>query len=118
MSGIGGNICSQCGGFKTIWYKVEVFTAEDVKQGKTAPSSVSKKPFPLCPGHPEPVPKHDGQLNKEGTHNVYPNNFNGVGISGEGGAIGLSAQEALSLLAWLKQEEANLQTLAEEEKKQ
>lgn len=61
------------------------------------------------------TPKHDGRLNEEGTHNVYPNNFGGVVIHANDAITWMSAKEALSLLAWLKQEESELQRLAKEQ---
>lgn len=109
---ISANICGQCGGVKRIDWTISFEECQPVEM-RFDPASLANY-WRLCPGHPEPVSKHDGQLNEEGTHNVYPNNFNGIGISGEGGTIGLPAKEALSLLAWLKQEEDNLHKMAEQ----
>jgi len=102
--------CTQC------WTQFDMIKIERILLSKEAGKTVylDRSIIQQCPVcHPEPALKHDGSLNADGTHNVYPNNFNG--ISGEGGAIGLSAREAISLLAWLKQEEVELERLAKQE---
>lgn len=75
-------------------------------------------PIRLCLGHPEPAPKHDGKLDGDGDAKVQY----GAAYPGERGiyvvdttdddSVYLSPAQALSLLAWLKQEEAELQRLA------
>jgi len=62
----------------------------------------------------QPVEKHDGQLNDDDTHHVYYNNFLGIAIATSTG-IPVTAREALSLLAWLRQEEETLEKLAKEQ---
>lgn len=57
-------------------------------------------------------PSHDGQLNKEGTHNVYYNNFDGVAIHANDAITWMVAKEALSLLTWLQQEKPTLEQMA------
>lgn len=72
--------------------------------------------------------KHDGKLDKRGdyavgySHVTIGMNTNyssiygkGVAISGVDDLVSLTAQEALSLLAWLKQEQGVLEKLAKEQ---
>ena len=77
-------------------------------------------------GIPDDEPKHDGWLNKQKDYNIdYGESWDkGILIAdysdhyGETRYLRMPAKEALSLLAWLKQEESTLQKLVEEEKKQ
>jgi len=70
-----------------------------------------------CTKKPDPAQKHDGRLNEDGTHNVYPNNFGGIAIHANDGITWMTAKEALSLLAWLRQEEEKLQGQAKEQER-
>lgn len=68
---------------------------------------------------PEPAPKYDGNLDRDGDAKVQY----GAAYPGESGiyvidttgddAVYLSAEQALSLLAWLKQNEPELRRLVE-----
>lgn len=62
----------------------------------------------------EPAPKHDGILDEFGSAQVRMREHD-VLIQDIIDEVELDAAQALSLLAWLKQEEANLQKLVEEE---
>ncbi len=116
-------ICAQCGG--AISWIVEV--------DRSLPGrSISREPSPnfkLCPGHPKPVPKHDGRLDtREDDHQARVtlqdnylqwDNTKLVSLSGGHGDIEASCcyldpAQALSLLAWLKQEEECLKKLVGE----
>lgn len=113
--------CKQCGGV-TSW------TVEIDRSLSDRP--ISYEPplnFKLCPGHPKPVTQHDGRLDtREDDHQARVtlqenylqwDNTKIVSISGGHGDIEASCcyldpAQALSLLAWLKQEEESLKRLA------
>jgi len=64
----------------------------------------------------EPTPKHDGTLDEEGNATVKIDEYPQVFIANRyTEAICLTPKQALSLLAWLKQEEATLETLVKEQ---
>lgn len=115
-------ICAQCGG--AISWIVEI--------DRSLPDrSISCEPplnFRLCPGHPKPVPTHDGRLDtrfddmhaRVTLENNYVTWDNAIPkivcLSGGHGDIEASCcyldpSQALSLLAWLKQEEEGLKKL-------
>lgn len=76
----------------------------------------------ICRGH-EPAQKHDGWLNEQKDYNVDYGESGDKGIVitdfsdryGETQYLRMPAQAVLSLLVWLKQEEAELQRLAKEQ---
>lgn len=112
------NVCSQCGGIKRVDWTISFEECRPVEM-RFEPASLAGN-WRLCPGHPEPVRKHDGILDarsqyfryvlltNEGDRQVVimDNTFDGFGIT---------PAQALSLLAWLKQEESELQRLAKEQ---
>lgn len=119
------NHCAQCGGVTLIdYYRTPKAELMEARQGLLPPLV-----FLLCPGHP--AEKHDGQLDSY-DRTEYPQasfhafakmeqNENGshlyiYGGYGDGDAcdISLDAKQALSLLAWLQQEESALKQLAQE----
>ena len=124
MSEQENNLCETCGGLKRIAYTIEF--------RECAPHSISVNPgqftapFKLCPGHPEPTPKHDGGLGND-LRVHYDDNlddpwdlankatYKGVRVSNPYGYMPLTPAQALLLLAWLRQEEVKLQRLAKEQ---
>jgi hypothetical protein len=58
--------------------------------------------------------KHDGTLDEHDTIHVYYNNFDGIAISA-GEPVWLTAKQALSLFAWLQQEQPTLERLVKTE---
>lgn len=117
------NVCETCGGYKTIWYKVDLVMKGGPEQTVVPSQGVlTTTPFNLCPGHPEPAPKHDGKMSDYAF--VKVNEYPSVEIASKGDeeatlsyyeAVHISPKEALSLLDWLRQEEQELQRLAKEQ---
>lgn len=105
------NVCETCGGYKTIWYKVDLVMKGGPEQTVVPSQGVlTTTPFNLCPGHPEPAPKHDGQLDKEEDSRVYYNYKREIVVLAGGSSPSfLTPKEALSLLAWLLQEKEALE---------
>ena len=73
-----------------------------------------------CADGPMPVSKHDGKLDKDGDAKVqygaaYPGEEGVYVIDVSHDAVYLNPSQALSLLAWLQQEEAKLHRLAKEQ---
>jgi hypothetical protein len=118
MSEQESNVCAICGGMLRIDYTIEF--------RECMPHSISVEPnqvvvpgMRLCPGHPEPAPKHDGKLDEDGSATVWYDNIyshvRGVLIDDSRGVCAyLEPKQSLSLLAWLEQERGELQRLAEE----
>ena len=114
------NICPRCGGVKRVEYVIIFVDGVPYEMRIDAQDLPTETGWHLCPGHPEPAQRHDGNLNTESTHNVYYNNFGGVAIHANDAApdtsvTWMSASEALSLLAWLQQERDALARLAKEQ---
>ena len=118
------NICTICGGVKRVDWTISFEQCHPVEM-HFDPASLAGD-WRLCPGHPEPAQKHDGRLDEEGNAIVEidpralvvisnqhetPDMF--IGKSHE--SVYLTFEQALSLLVWLKQEEAELQRLAKEQ---
>lgn len=106
-------LCEKCNGFTRL--PPQYVLEEMGRHGQS--------PF-MCPGHalelsPESMPKHDGQLDKENkTRVLLDREDNQVHIEDVWtDGISFEPAQALSLLAWLKQEEPELRKLVEEEKK-
>ncbi len=116
------NICEICGGVKRIEYTIGFVEG--------APHDMRVEPHELpvawrmCFGHPEPAQKHDGDLGHNASVWIEDEQHitadgetfytKYVKISDKVRCVGLIPKEALSLLAWLKQEEAELRRLSEE----
>jgi hypothetical protein len=113
-------ICEQCGG--AISWIVEI---DRSLPNQLVPCTPPLN-FNLCLGHPKPATKHDGRLDdREDDHqarvtlqdNYFQwDNTKIVSISGGHGDIEASCcyldpAQALSLLAWLRQEEETLKKL-------
>lgn len=110
--------CDTCGGLKNVTFPIA--------QTKGMEPARAFQPFTytLCPGHP--MPKHDGRLGGE-EHEAQTVDYRQLGhghtyislryddSSRREDDIWLSPKQALSLLAWLKQEEQTLQELAKEQ---
>lgn len=118
---IDSNTCKQCGGILRLEYVIgfEDGRPHDI-QVKPDPMPT---PFRLCFGHFD-QPKHDGKLDKYNEvayGDVYANlklgwgYTRGILINGYDESISLEPKSALSLLAWLKQEETALEKLVEEQ---
>lgn len=113
------NTCKICGGVKRVDWTISFEECHPVEM-RFDPASLAGN-WRLCPGHPEPAPKHDGNLDRDGDAKVQY----GAAYPGESGVyiidttddddVYLGAEQALSLLAWLKQEESELQRLAKEQ---
>jgi len=117
------NICEQCGGSKTIWFKVEAITKADLEKRIELAENKSTTPFKICHGHPEPTIKHDGNLG-DGARVCQDNDFRGpiVVIRGKYNndigpedAVSLPYKQFLSLLAWGEQNRATMEQLAKEQ---
>lgn len=110
------NICKQCGGVTGPFAREVVRTLNMLHQQGTH----------ACIGHPEPSSKHDGDLGHNATVCYQDNGYlaedgttfslEEVSISDKTRRVYLTPSEALSLLAWLRQEENKLQQLAQEDK--
>lgn len=113
------NICPTCGGVLLIEYTIQFREA--------CPHSMSVSSTErICFGHPEPEPeqKHDGQLGGEADV-CYSKVTTSLGIADgiriehndlwDEDIIGLHPSQALSLLAWLKQEESALEQMVKEQ---
>src|SRR2546429_9149585 len=100
------NICERCGGIKTVYYEVEWLPG---KRAALAQHQSSIMKLCMCPI--ERI-KHDGGLGDDYTVAWH---YNDIEIRDQGAeCVGLTVQQALSLLAWLRQEESALEALAEE----
>lgn len=119
------NTCSQCGGQKTVYFKVE----PTYSNGFTpAVHAITNNTLNICTC-PSPKEKHDGRIDDE-----YLIHYGEVYAKGLENCIGgiiiddlllndtsdwhFRPSQALSLLAWLKQEEDALQQLAAKEEDQ
>lgn len=137
--------CEVCGGYKTIWYKVEIVTKDMLEQTKQVQGLLSPpatSPFTICHGHPEPMSNcptcggplnanhlwcpgahsegHDGWLDRGKVCQVgYVQGDQSVTIVNhvewEDDRIKLTFKQSLSLLAWLTQEKETLERLAKEQ---
>ena len=114
------NICSHCGGQKVLYYQIEPVYSNGYTSGRLSVSSSSMR-LCTCPIERE---KHDGKLSsQEGSAVCYHNAYggrNGIRIAGRYADgyhddVILMPDEALSLLAWLKQEQGTLERLVEEQ---
>ena len=107
------NACEQCGGVKEYYYSVEVVSG---------PIQPNPNMLKVCWCKPEPH-QHDGWLDEDG-NGLAELNVKERRVLIEVGkslldstCIRLDANQALSLLAWLKQEQDTLETLAEEQER-
>lgn len=111
------NVCGICGGVKRVDWTISFEECHPVEM-RFDPASLAGN-WRLCPGHPNPAQKHDGKLGEDAYVNYYhyPKNTLApstmVRVFTECGE--LTPMESLSLLAWLKQEESELQRLAKEQ---
>ncbi len=112
------NICEQCGGQKTFYYKVEAIYANDYTPHVLAASNSSMK---ICTC-PIPKPRHNGRLDdRHACHVFYSKVAGKTGIFIENeidwleDEIRLNPQQALSLLEWLQQERDKLEQLVKGE---
>lgn len=122
MSEHESTICAICGGYtsQVIIRRLPAANSEGIPY-----PLADVPPIRLCPGHPEPVQKHDGRLDKDGDTKVQY----GAAYPGERGiyvldmidddpkhhSVYLGPAQALSLLTWLEQERGELQRLAKEQ---
>lgn len=120
MSEQESNICAICGGVKRVYWTISFEECHPVDV-RFDPASLASN-WRLCPGHPEPATKHDGSLQPASRvyHDVDGLRRPVVRIDGEyqtgpEDTVELSPHQALSLLAWLKQEEPELERLAKEQ---
>lgn len=124
--------CKTCGGL--VLQSVPVIDRVlDIAEGKTVPDKVEQFVIHipvdtmLCSGHPEPTQKHDGRLDSKAFYTVGYGNVNALllhgptyGVTIEGkysnelgeDKVGLTPEQALSLLEWLRQEEETLKGMA------
>ena len=111
------NICDRCGGVKNVSYEVEFLPG---KRALVQHQSIMMK---LCMCPVERI-KHDGKLDtKTGQEVTYDDIYlepggeiiKGIGIYGNHDYVKLTPKQALSLLAWLHQEEQTLKALAKEQ---
>lgn len=106
------NICEQCGGMIRIEYTItfEYCTPREMRAEPYPHTS----PFKLCPGHPDPASKHDGNLSGHSSVEYYALKDRTWVRLREGGETWiLSPAEALSLLSWLQQEKPVVEQLIE-----
>lgn len=109
------NRCPICGGTLRIDYTI---TFHQAHPHTMRVSDMSR----MCFGHPEPERMHDGNIG-DGCHvYYYDESWDAHGIRIEGGCCTgsedstfLLPHRALSLLAWLKQEEQHLTQMVAEE---
>lgn len=100
--------CRQCNGVTRI--------ASPISEPMPATQGV----FLLCPGHP--VPKHNGELDEDVFVSIDKSPANGkpfVDIyrsSSDETLISLTGKQAMSLLEWLQQNKAMLESIQEEAK--
>lgn len=99
--------CKRCGGVTQISYgRTPLANPMPETQGLMPPLV-----FLLCPGHP--AEKHDGHLGEDAFVSLTDSCANIYQIDGD--FISLTTKQALSLLAWLRQEEQALKQLAKEQ---
>lgn len=113
------NICEKCGGAKNL--TIEIKAVSFLQEIKAIPVSNLIR---ICMCSPERE-KHDGKLDEDENYSVSHSTersngrFHYVYIEGKfnlgDDEISLTPPQALSLLAWLKQEEATLEQLAKEQ---
>lgn len=105
------NTCEQCGGQRTVYYKIEPVYGNNYTSAALAISPSTMK-LCMCP---VPRPKHDGKLDE---HDEMEVRLDGkyVRLEEPWREILLNPKQALSLLAWLTQERETLERLAEEDK--
>ncbi len=124
------NICPQCGGVINIFYTIEFLECRP-RSIRVDPQPMPSSTWTLCPGHPEPAVKHDGNLDGRGQmdylhasveHRTWygADEIEAVSISGgygdiENSHVVLDPKQALSLLIWLTQEKPTLEKLAKEQ---
>lgn len=113
------NICEQCGGYTSVTDGNITYQFRPVPPGSTF--HLGGNVLVLCPGHPEPAPKHDGKINSYYEARYVQDQhrkervFVGDGAHSLSNHITLSPSESLSLLAWLRQEESTLEQLVKEQ---
>lgn len=116
------NVCAICGGMKRIEYVIGFEEGRPHDMRVESPSLLPEGGWRLCPGHPEPVTAHDGFLDEKREYEVSwwqkqseaPRIYieETSTVKDEPEFVGITPAQALSLLAWLKQEEPELQRLA------
>ena len=102
------NTCPKCGGQKVVYYQIEPTYSNNFTSAALYASSSSMR-ICTCPIERE---KHDGKLDEE--YRVYQSNgawgVEGVILEYKGTCQAIiRPQQALSLLAWLKQEQSTLE---------
>lgn len=103
------NICERCGGLKTVYITTTVIYEGQADPPLPAPTT----PFSLCMCPPRRE-KHDGKLDTWGEAVIYLEKddvFIRQDFAGEVTVVNLMPKQALSLLAWLKQEQDILEQL-------
>jgi len=124
MSEQESDTCKTCGGVKRIDWTISFEQCRPVEM-RFDPASLASGNWRLCPGHSELAPNHDGKLDAQGKHEVsyWKDKLarqtwvcieETDDLLDEPEHVQLTPTQALSLLAWLRQEEAELQRLAEE----
>lgn len=128
--------CKKCGGLIIQVESVIEPTIDsvlDIAEGKTISNTIERfvvqipVDTELCPGHPETSEKHNGSLDSKAFYTVGYGNVNALllhgptyGVTIEGkysnelgeDRVGLTPEQALSLLAWLRHEEETLKSMA------
>lgn len=117
------NVCAICGGVKRVDWTISFEECHPVEMRFDPASLVGD--WRLCPGHPTPAQQHDGFLDEKHeyevsywqkeskTPKIYIEETDMVKDEPE--FVAISPAQALSLLAWLKQEEAEIQRLPKEQ---
>lgn len=116
------NVCKICGGVKRVNWTISFEECHPVEM-HFDPAALAGD-WHLCPGHPGLATKHDGFLDEKHEYEVswwqrdsaMPRVYieETSTMKEEPEFVGISPAQALSLLAWLRQEEAELRRLAGE----
>lgn len=118
MSEQESNICTTCGGVRRVDWTISFEECHPVEM-RFMPESLADIQR-LCPGHPEPAPKHNGWLGPKAeglaphvSHNIDPwTNKPTVLIEHANRPLmNLAPHQALSLRDWLIQESPELERL-------
>lgn len=132
MSEQESNVCTICGGTKRVDWTISFEECRPVEM-RFDPATLAGN-WRLCPGHPEPEQKHNGNLDDRPQHDDYHASveiqedwglcdgskiveiYGGRGDC-ENCRVLLEPVQALSLLVWLKQEIPELERLTKEQER-
>lgn len=119
------NICGICGGVQRIEFVMGFEEGRPYDLRIEHRELLPEGEWRICPGHPEPAPKHNGKLDERGDRLVRLMGDDGEEFQGNRDVVIMNGRhdegivlhptQALSLLNWLIQEKPELERLAKEQ---